>query len=133
MVRNETTSQMPTTKVTCGDCGEAKPKEMTAAVVVSAQLVVVSRRVLQRSDRPKADLREPLAALVSELARLLSERGEDALRLWPETVRAHGVRRYDQHFDADDVAREFKVLHKVLLAVYFRRYGSIEGEVAEML
>ena len=42
---------MPTRNVTWGLAVLAKPKEITAAVVVSAQLVVVSRRVRHLSER----------------------------------------------------------------------------------
>lgn len=80
------------------------------------------------------DLREPLARLVEELDRLLRERREDAVRLWPEVVRGHGARRYDQRFEAEDLAREFKALQEVLLRVYARRHGGIvEEEVAELI
>jgi signal transduction histidine kinase/CheY-like chemotaxis protein len=79
------------------------------------------------------DLRAPLAELVSELGRLLTDRGEDAVRLWPEILRAHGVARYDVRFDADDLAREMKALHKVLIRVYVRRRETLEPEVAELL
>lgn len=81
----------------------------------------------------RADLRAPLSAIVDELGRLLRTRGEEALRLWPEAVRPHGVRRYENRFDADDVARELKALQEVLLRVYARRNGHVEPEVAEML
>ena len=36
---------------------------------------------------------------MDELARLLSDRGTTRLRLWPEVVRSHGARRYDQRFE----------------------------------
>jgi CheY-like chemotaxis protein len=75
----------------------------------------------------------PLAGVVSELARLLRVRGDEALRLWPESVRAHGVRRYEDRFDADDLAREFKALHQVLLRVCARRQGQLEPALVEFL
>lgn len=81
----------------------------------------------------RADLRGPLPAIVTELGRLLRSRGEEALYLWPEAVRSHGARRYENRFDADDVAREFKALQEVLLRVYARRNGRIEPAVAEIL
>jgi signal transduction histidine kinase/ActR/RegA family two-component response regulator len=83
---------------------------------------------------PGRDLREPLGRIIDHLHRLLDERGEEALRLWPEWVRAHGAKRYDQRFDPDDLAREFKALHVVLLRVYARQHGGrVEPEVAEFL
>lgn len=82
---------------------------------------------------PGRDVRAPLQELVDELARLLRARGEDALWLWPEILRAHGVARYDQRFDVEDLAREVKVFQQVLLRVYARRHGTIEPEVAELI
>lgn len=76
------------------------------------------------------DLRAPLDELLGELIRLLEDRGEDALLLWPEAIRSHGVRRYEQRFDADDLIREFKVLQQVLLEVYARRFGGLPVEFA---
>ncbi|XXF77060.1 response regulator [Myxococcaceae bacterium GXIMD 01537] len=84
-------------------------------------------------DVPGRDLRAPLRYLLDELARLLRDRGEDALRLWPEVVRPHGIERYEQRFDVEDLAREFKALEEVLLYVYARRNGGIEPEVAEFI
>ncbi|HET9449683.1 MAG TPA: hybrid sensor histidine kinase/response regulator, partial [Aggregicoccus sp.] len=84
-------------------------------------------------DVPGRDLRAPLARLVNELVRLLRDRGADALRLWPEVVRNHGARRYDQRFEAEDLAREFKALQEVLLRVYARYTGGLEPEVAELI
>jgi signal transduction histidine kinase len=84
-------------------------------------------------DIPGRNLRAPLRRLVDELVRLLRDRGEDALRLWPEVVRSHGARRYDQRFEAEDLAREFKALEEVLLYVYSRRNGVLEPEVAAFI
>lgn len=84
-------------------------------------------------DVPGRSLREPLRRLVSELLRLLKERGMEALRLWPEVVRPHGARRYDQRFESEDLAREFKALEEVLLYVYSRRTGWLEPQVAELI
>ena len=82
-------------------------------------------------DLPGRDLRAPLRPLVDELVRLLRDRGRDALILWPEVVRSHGARRYNQRFDAEDLAREFKALGEVLLYVYARRNGQrLEPEMA---
>ncbi len=84
-------------------------------------------------DIPGRNLRAPLRRLIGELVRLLGERGQDTLRIWPEMVRAHGVRRYDQRFDAEDLAREFKALEEVLLHVYARSTGKLEPEVASFI
>lgn len=84
-------------------------------------------------DLPGRDLRAPLRRLLSELARLLRDRGEDVLRLWPEVVRPHGAFRYEQRFEVEDLAREFKALEEVLLYVYVRRNGAVEPQVAEYL
>ncbi|MGZ3457249.1 MAG: RsbRD N-terminal domain-containing protein, partial [Archangium sp.] len=84
-------------------------------------------------DLPGRDLRAPLRRLMDELVRLLRDRGTDALRLWPEVVRSHGVRRYEQRFEAEDLAREFKALEEVLLYVYARRNGRLEPEVATFI
>src|SRR6218665_1913489 len=50
MSRNDSTIQMPTRKTT-GEAELDRPKDTTAAVVVRAQLVVVSRRERQVSER----------------------------------------------------------------------------------
>jgi len=82
---------------------------------------------------PSRELRPQLEELVAELARLLEQRGDDVTILWPEAVRSHGLLRYEQRFEADELAREFKALHEVLLRVYVRRRGEVEPEVAELL
>jgi CheY-like chemotaxis protein len=79
------------------------------------------------------DLKEGLALYVRELGRLLRDRGKEALTLWPEVVRAHGARRYEQHFEMEDLARELKALQWVLVTVYARRYGQLEPEVAAFI
>lgn len=79
------------------------------------------------------DMRRPLLRMLAELGRLLRDRGEEALRLWPESVRLHGAERYELRYDASDVARELKALHQVLLRVYTRRRGGVEPEVAELI
>jgi signal transduction histidine kinase len=85
-------------------------------------------------DIPGRDLRAPLRRLLDELARLLKDRGDDAVRLWPEVVRPHGVFRYSQNFEPEDLSREFKSLEEVLLYVYARRNGGyIEPEVATLI
>jgi signal transduction histidine kinase len=81
-------------------------------------------------DIPGRNLRAPLRRLIDELVRLLRDRGRDVLVLWPEVVRPHGARRYDQRFEVEDLAREFKALEEVLLYVYARRNGRLEPEVA---
>ncbi|MFL5320194.1 MAG: response regulator [Myxococcaceae bacterium] len=81
----------------------------------------------------RSDLQAPLHGIIAELGRLLRVRGEEALYLWPEAVRSHGVHRYENRFDSDDLAREFKALQEVLLRVYARRHGGIEPQVAEII
>jgi len=78
-------------------------------------------------------LRAPLRRLIDELVRLLRDRGTEALTLWPEVVRPHGARRYNQRFEAEDLAREFKSLEEVLLYVYARRNAVLEPEVATFI
>jgi two-component system, cell cycle sensor histidine kinase and response regulator CckA len=80
-----------------------------------------------------ASIREPLGRMVYELARLLKERGEDALRLWPEAVRSHGHRRFSDRYEAGDLVREMNALQHVLLFVYARRCGELDPEVAELI
>ncbi|MBZ4395960.1 MULTISPECIES: response regulator [unclassified Myxococcus] len=83
---------------------------------------------------PGRDLRAPLRRLVGEMARLLKDRGEDAVRLWPEVARSHGADRYTQNFESEDLTREFKSLEEVLLHVYARHHGGlIEPEVAGLI
>lgn len=94
------------------------------------------KRVRQQTPELEIDtqhLREPMAQMVDELARLCKTRGLDAITLWPEWVRSHGARRYAQHYDADDLAREFKLLAQVLFHVYARRYGALEPQIAEVI
>ena len=88
---------------------------------------------LHEVELTREGLRQPLRGLITELARLLRTRGDEALRLWPESARGHGIRRYEERFDADDLAREFKALQQVLLRVYARRCGRLEPEVAELV
>lgn len=95
-----------------------------------------SKRVAALShehDVPGPELREPLAELIAALARLLRERGEDAVQLWPEWVRAHGPRRYRQRFDVEDLVHELSALQTVLLRVYAKRNGSIDADAAELI
>jgi two-component system cell cycle sensor histidine kinase/response regulator CckA len=92
------------------------------------------REELYELDLPGRDLRAPLRRLLDELARLLRDRPDEVLRLWPEVVRPHGAFRYDQRFEPEDLVREFKALEEVLLRVYARRYkGRLEPEVAEFI
>lgn len=79
------------------------------------------------------DIRQPLEACVTQLGRLLVDRGDEAIRLWPEAIRAHGQRRYDQRFEAEDLARELKALQEVLLQLYARRNRRLEPEVAVLV
>ncbi len=92
------------------------------------------REELYEVELPGRDLRAPLRRLLDELARLLTDRPDDVLRLWPEIVRSHGAFRYDQRFEPEDLVREFKALQAVLLRVYTRRHeGGVEPEVAELI
>ena len=92
------------------------------------------REELYELDLPGRDLRAPLRRLLDELARLLAERPDDVLSLWPEVVRPHGAFRYEQRFEPEDLVREFKALEEVLLRVYSRRHGNtLEPEVAEFI
>ncbi|QSQ13035.1 hybrid sensor histidine kinase/response regulator [Myxococcus landrumensis] len=92
------------------------------------------RAEIYEVDIPGKDLRAPLRRLVSEMARLLKDRGEDAVRLWPEVARSHGADRYTQNFEPEDLTREFKSLEEVLLHVYARHHGGlIEPEVAGLI
>lgn len=76
------------------------------------------------------DIRAPLTPLVDELVRLLRDRQNDAVVLWSEAVRPHAAKRYGQRFEAEDLARELKVLQDVLLTVWSRKHGSVPPEVA---
>lgn len=92
------------------------------------------REELYEVEVPGKDLRAPLRQLLDELVRLLHDRGEDALRLWPEVVRPHGAFRYDQRFEPEDLAREFKALEAVLMRVYSRcEGGHLPPEVADLI
>jgi two-component system cell cycle sensor histidine kinase/response regulator CckA len=92
------------------------------------------REELYELDLPGRDLRAPLRRLLEELGRLLRDRPDDVLRLWPEVVRPHGAFRFDQRFEPEDLSREFKALQAVLLRVYGRRNsGKVEQEVAELI
>ncbi|MGQ0506442.1 MAG: hybrid sensor histidine kinase/response regulator, partial [Myxococcaceae bacterium] len=89
---------------------------------------------LQELEVAGKDLRAPLDAQISELIRLLKARGEESLRLWPESVRAHGALRYSQRFDADDLVREYRILHVLLLRLYARRNeGAVPIEICEVV
>ncbi|MHB8878895.1 MAG: hybrid sensor histidine kinase/response regulator, partial [Myxococcaceae bacterium] len=37
------------------------------------------------------ELQAPLTSMLTELGRLLCQRGEQAVRLWPESIRAQGL------------------------------------------
>ncbi|HVE86921.1 MAG TPA: response regulator [Myxococcales bacterium] len=109
--------------------GELVSSEKDRIVRLWAKRLVADSQV----DAPGASIREPLARMVYELARLLKERGEDVLRLWPEAVRAHGPRRFTDRYDAGDLVREMAALQQVLLLVCARRQGEIAPEVAELI
>jgi two-component system, cell cycle sensor histidine kinase and response regulator CckA len=91
------------------------------------------RSELHEYELPLSELQAGLEHNISELGRLLTERGEEAIELWAEAVRPLGMSRFDQHFEPDDLAREFKVLHQLLLRQYTRRYRRLEPELAEFL
>ena len=84
-------------------------------------------------DLPGKEWKESQLGLIAELARLLRTRGEDAVLLWPELMRAHAIRRYEQGFSAEDLARETKTLQQVLLKVYSRHRGELEPEIADLI
>ena len=115
------------------------PAAVLAAVVTDEQQRIVRlwakrlRGELHEVDVPGRDLKAPLEGIVRELGRLLRDRGEEALWLFPEAVREHGVRRYEQRFDVEDVAAEMKALQGVLLRVCTRVRGGIEPELAELI
>lgn len=119
---------------------EQEALDRLAALVVAEKDRIVrlwSKRLLAEApaflDIPGKDLRQPLGGMVEELVRLLQDRKEEALRLWPEWVRSHGARRYDQRFDAGDLLREFKALQQVLLRVCARRLGELDVDLAELI
>lgn len=72
------------------------------------------------------DLRAPLVALLDDLLRLVRDRGDEGIELWAERMRAHGVRRYEQRFEADDLAREMKWLQITLLEEEARRSRTLD-------
>ncbi|MBX5484104.1 MAG: response regulator [Myxococcaceae bacterium] len=115
------------------------PTALLAAVVTEERERIArlwSKRLSQELGEVEArarDLRAPLLDLVTELGRLLRDRGEDALRLWPEVIRAHGAARFDLRFEPEDLSREFKALQQVLLQVYVRHRGRLEPEVANLI
>ncbi|MHB8875353.1 MAG: PAS domain-containing protein, partial [Myxococcaceae bacterium] len=88
---------------------------------------------LNEADVSSAEVRAPLEKNVRELGRLLRDRGAEGVGLWAEGIRAHGTRRYDQRFEAADLAREFKALGQVLLRVYAKRHGTVDPVVAELV
>lgn len=84
-------------------------------------------------DLPGREVRRPLDAIVAELGRLLRERGDDAITLFAESIRGHGMVRFEQRFDPEDIAREMAMLHAVLLRVVTRARGEVSPPVAELL
>jgi len=130
-------------KQACTTFGEDRVKELDPIGALSDLIAAERPRIVRLWSKrlsaevyeieiPGKDLRAPLDRLVSELGRLLRDRGEDALRLWPEVVRPHGAQRYEQLFESEDLVREFKALLEVLLHVYARFRGGLEPEVAEL-
>lgn len=90
-------------------------------------------RELQEVEVAGSGVRAPLEPLIAELARMLKDRGEEAIWLWPEVLRSHAIRRFELRFDVTDIARELKALQGVLLRVYARKNAGIEPEVAELI
>lgn len=84
-------------------------------------------------DMLNVDVRAPLAPQIRELARLLRARGADAIALFAEAVRVQGPQRYDQHFNADDLARQYKALGQVLMQLYVRRFGAVDEGAADLI
>ena len=91
------------------------------------------RAELHEIDLPGRDLRRPLERIVAELGRLLRERGDEAVWMFGEAIRHHGIRRFEQRFDPEDVAREMASLHGVILRVVARETGGIAPAIAELL
>lgn len=117
----------------------ADPAEQLAAIVQDEHEKIVRlwakrlRAELHEVDLPGREVRRPLEALVTELGRLLRERGEEAIWLFAEAVRPHGIYRYEQRFDPEDVARELASLHGVLLRVVVRQTGGLDPAIAGFL
>ena len=117
----------------------ADPAEQLAAIVQDEHEKIVRlwakrmRAELHEVDLPGREVRRPLEALVTELGRLLRERGDEAVWLFAEAVRPHGIFRYEQRFDPEDVAREFSSLHGVLLRVVVRETGGLDPAIAGFL
>lgn len=91
------------------------------------------RAELIEVDLPGREIRRPLDGIVAELGRVLRERGEDAVTLFAESIRSHGIVRFEQRFDPEDLAREMAALHGVLLRVIERARGEVPEPVAELL
>lgn len=117
----------------------ADPAEQLAAIVLAQREKIVRlwtkrlRADLHEVDLPGREVRGPLDAIIGELGRLLRERGEEAVWLFAEAVRSHGMRRFEQRFDPEDVARELSSLHGVLLRVVVRQTGHLDPNLAELL
>src|SRR4051812_25354673 len=86
-----------------------EPTALLASVVTEERERIArlwSKRLnleLNEVEARSRDLRAPLLDIVTELGRLLRDRGEDAVKLWPEVVRSHGSVRYDLRFEPEDV------------------------------
>src|SRR5437868_732885 len=78
------------------------PASLVGAVVLEEREKIVRlwakrlRRDLHEVDLPGRELRAPLDQIVGELGRLLRDRGEEAVWLFAEAVRPHGMRRFEQ-------------------------------------
>lgn len=117
----------------------AGPAEQLAAIVLTHREKIVRlwakrlRAELHEVDLPGREVRRPLEPIVAELGRLLRDRGDEAIWLFAESVRAHGMRRFEQRFDPEDVARELSALQSVLIRIVVREMGGLEVEMATFI
>ncbi len=119
----------------------------TLAAVLARMLAADGDRLAKRwaaasraeaSERPAAELsnkavREPLAGLLADLARLLASHGAEAPRIFGEAARHHGKLRFEQRFTAGDVVREFHALGGLLVDEWRRRGGALDRAVTTLI
>lgn len=74
-----------------------------------------------------------IPAYLGELGRLLLERGMEAPRLWGEMVRPYGRAGFEGRREISDLLREFKTLHFAIEDEWFRRHGTMDLRVMELL